>query len=46
MADEYGHGVVGAWNREGEGRTLTIVIGNTGRTTHDPRCPSIVDDLL
>ena len=22
-ADEYGNGVVGAWNRKGEGRTLT-----------------------
>jgi len=23
MADEYGNGVVGAWNRKGKGRTLT-----------------------
>ena len=22
-ADDYGNGVVGAWNRKGEGRTLT-----------------------
>ena len=22
MADEYGNGVVGAWNRKGKGRTL------------------------